>query len=77
MAWLPDSHYENFAGMWPLLVRCSDEATEPVEVADKEATEAWLDAHSVSNHEGGTFTFEVYKLAPPGEDPPPEEEEEG
>jgi hypothetical protein len=74
MAWLPDSHYENFEGMWPLLVRCSDEQTEPVEVADQEATEVWLDAHSVASHAGGFFNFEVYTIDPPGEDPPEEEE---
>lgn len=74
--WLPQSHYDNFAGMWPLMVRCQTPPTEPVEVADQAATEAWLDAHSLSDHEGGTdFTFEVYKMEPPGEDPPPEEEE--
>jgi hypothetical protein len=75
MAWLPQSHYDNFAGMWPLLVLCETDSTGPVEVADQAATEAWLDEHSLTVHGGATdFTFQVYKLEPPGEDPPPEEE---
>lgn len=78
MTWLPQSHYDNFAGMWPLLVECQTCPTAPVEVADQEATEAWLTDHSNTVHGGATdFTFAVWKDAPPVEDPPPEEEEEG